>query len=410
MKEIAWAPTGDEILVGAVEEIYGDELIKSKLLLISVADKSVKPFGDRTWYNANSFYWTKEGDNLLMVGKSSEQESAQIWEISYPDGENARRLTNDTSGYVMMGLARETGTIVGTKQNIISSIWTQNADGKDLKQIVPESSNFTGSNTITPMADGRVLVSKNADGKINFSIINVDGKEEKTLSTNDAMNYQAAFSPDNQQIVFGSSRNRVGGIWRMNADGTNPIQLTKSENSLDSKPLVLPDNKTVVFERRLPDMNKATLMKISTEGGEPAPLFSENAYMETSPRLSADGKHFAYSGVDYDRANNKFDRFVRVMAVDGGNIGKLERQFDLNLGWNYRFAPDGKSLTYVNIQKSHNLYSLPLDGSSQQKQLTNFTSGIVLNFAWSQDGKKIYIVRGIVNNELVLLKNSAQKA
>ena len=408
IKEIAWSPTNDNLLISTVDEVYGDELVKTKILAVSLKDKSVEPFGDRTWYNANSIYWTKGGQDILLVAKASEQEAQQIWEVSYPDGNLARRITNDSNGYIMMSLASDTGTIVGMKQDIITSIWSQNSAGKDLKQLVTENKNFVGANSLTTMPDNKILVSKNNDGKSDFVVLSENGKEEKTLTEQDALNYQAAFSPDSKFIVFGSARNYIGSIWRMNPDGTNRIQITNPENNVDSKPLVMTDNKTVIFERRSAEGNKSVLMKTSIDGGEATRLFNNDAYTEMFPRLSPDGKHFAYTVMFYDRDKVKFNRYIRILSADSGNLGKLEKQIESNIGWNYKFSPDGKNLVYVNLQKGHNLYNLPTDGS-EPKPLTNFTSGIIMNFAWSRDGKTLYIVRGIVNNELVILKNSTQQ-
>lgn len=408
-KEIGWSPEGNDLLIAAVDEIYGDDLVKSKLLLVSLADKSVMPFSDRIWYNVNSINWTKDNDNILFVGKSNEQEAAQIWELNYPNGANARRITNDSSGYIMMSLAREAGAIVGTKQDIISSLWLQDTVTKETTQLIAENKNFIGSSSLLQMSDGRLLTGKYENNKLNFYTLNAEGKDEKALTNSDAVNFQPAISPDNQYVVYGSTYNRVNGIWRMNINGGNPVQLTKPEGAIDSKPLVLPDNKTIVFERRLSEMSKSVLMKVSIDGGEAAALFDNSDEWGMFPRLSPDGKHFVYTAMEYDKANNKFNRYVRVLTVSGGEIGNLETQIDQNLGWNYRFSADAKNLTYVNMLGVQNLFNLPLNGGAP-KQLTNFTSGIIMNFNWSNDGRKLYIVRGVLSNELVLLKDSVQKA
>jgi hypothetical protein len=109
--------------------------------------------------------------------------------------------------------------------------------------------------------------------------------------------------------------------------------------------------------------------------------------------------------MNFDRASTKFNRAVKVFAVTNHEPGDFKKQFDLSLGYYYYFSPDSKNLTYINMQGVPNLFNLPLDGTAP-KPVTNFTSGHILNFAWSKDGKKIYLVRGIINNELVLLKNA----
>ncbi len=72
-----------------------------------------------------------------------------------------------------------------------------------------------------------------------------------------------------------------------------------------------------------------------------------------------------------------------------------------NLSW----SPDGRAV----IAKSDkggvgNLWSFPIDGSSP-KQLTNFTSNQISNFAISRDGKRLALARGFSNLDIVLIKD-----
>mgnify|MGYP006202636357 CR=1 FL=1 len=71
-----------------------------------------------------------------------------------------------------------------------------------------------------------------------------------------------------------------------------------------------------------------------------------------------------------------------------------------------RFSPDGKRIAFVSDRRgAPNLWRLPLDGSAPQP-VTDFKSGRIFNFAWSADGKTLYIVRGNVNSDLILIRDS----
>jgi hypothetical protein len=37
--------------------------------------------------------------------------------------------------------------------------------------------------------------------------------------------------------------------------------------------------------------------------------------------------------------------------------------------------------------------------------MTNFTGGSIFNFAWSRDGKQMFLARGAVNSDVVLISN-----
>ena len=66
---------------------------------------------------------------------------------------------------------------------------------------------------------------------------------------------------------------------------------------------------------------------------------------------------------------------------------------------------DNKTLAYINFQGVQNLFSYSMD-ATKPKQLTNFNTGNILNFNLSNDGKRVFIVRGIVNSDLILIKDS----
>jgi TolB protein len=62
-----------------------------------------------------------------------------------------------------------------------------------------------------------------------------DGTDLQRLTTTDALNWEPSWSPDCSQIVFQSDRSGQWDIWRMNADGSNPVQLT-DDSANDQEP------------------------------------------------------------------------------------------------------------------------------------------------------------------------------
>ncbi len=71
----------------------------------------------------------------------------------------------------------------------------------------------------------------------------------------------------------------------------------------------------------------------------------------------------------------------------------------------FQWSPDGKSLIFVKRGGVSNLWEINL-ADRKEKPLTNLNSGVISHFKWSHDGKKLFIVRGIVNSDLVLIKDS----
>jgi Tol biopolymer transport system component len=195
----------------------------------------------------------------------------------------------------------------------------------------------------------------------------------------------------------------------METDGKNPVQLTKSDNGMNLRPQILKDGRTIVFERGSEERNKSKLIKISIDGDEGEILFPESPMNDAFPNLSKDGKYLAFTSQSFNRQNLEFKNLFKLSGVKENNIGKIEKEIDMDLGWNYRWSPDNKAITFLGQQGVPNLFNAPLSTpGSSPKQLTNFNSGVILNFDWSRDGKRLIIVRGIINSDLILIKDNAK--
>lgn len=128
-------------------------------------------------------------------------------------------------------------------------------DGKSRIYIVP----FKGGmpRLITPNGpsylhgwspDGTTL-SYCAERSGNFDVytISVKGGQEMRLTDAPGLDDGPEYSPDGKYIWFNSVRTGVMQIWRMNADGSSPTQMTFTQDVYSWFPHVSPDGKEVVF-------------------------------------------------------------------------------------------------------------------------------------------------------------------
>jgi Tol biopolymer transport system component len=67
--------------------------------------------------------------------------------------------------------------------------------------------------------------------------------------------------------------------------------------------------------------------------------------------------------------------------------------------------PDGRALAFAGVRNNvPNVWALPLDGAPP-RQLTNFTSDFIRNYAFSPDGRQLAVSRGLEINDIVLIKD-----
>jgi len=212
------------------------------------------------------------------------------------------------------------------------------------------------------MPDGRILYS-NATGKGNdIYSMNKDGGNETRLTSDAGENVNPVATPDGKYIVFKSSRSGVFNLWRMDADGSNPIRLTNylqkemdgiTEFDLWNRSIQIANNgKTVFFAQQPNPGGKSKLMKISINGGEPVELLPNSQTSNIRPYISPDGKRLAYVGFVYDRktSQNKFTTYIR--SLKGDRVGELKKKFEGRE--RPQWTADGTALTYVKQKKQLN--------------------------------------------------------
>ena len=236
--------------------------------------------------------------------------------------------------------------------------------------------------------------------------MDADGSNEKQLTKGSGKNSYPNLSADGSLIFFESFRNGEYEIWKMNADGTNQIQLTKTPQVEETICGITPDSKTIIFIEKSLDNRIPSLKQINTETGLITQLVSsENTYLQLA-KLSSDGKNIIYSAAPIDFATGVMPQAsLYIASYDGTKISDAKQIVKTVISNQYKWAADSKSLLYTDLQGNNNdVWRLNLsDGKT--KKITNFNLENIVRFVTSADGKKLYLVRGSDTQEVVLIKN-----
>jgi Tol biopolymer transport system component len=141
------------------------------------------------------------------------------------DGSNQVRLTDDKTDDITPAWSNDGKQIAWSRAR---EIWAMNADGSGKTQV---TFNTFGDFRPTWSPDGsRIAFRSTRSFAPGIYVINVDGTGEQWLSNDlSTTNFAPDWSPDGTKIAFTRQNGVFSGhfaIWVMNADGTNPHQLT----------------------------------------------------------------------------------------------------------------------------------------------------------------------------------------
>jgi eukaryotic-like serine/threonine-protein kinase len=389
----SWSPDGKRIACGMFNGTGAQGY--STVVEVPVAGGNPQPVGSQKWARVGRVVWLGDGSGLIMTAHAeSSSLGTQIWFLPAGGGE-PRRITNDLDAYgdVSLGLTSDSNTIATIQQVTTSSIWitepneAENRAHEIVKTSVPDTVRWT--------PDGKIIYAVRTGENWDIWLANADGSQSRQLTSDAFTDQQPSMCGDGRYIVFQSNRARSANIWRMNADGTNLKQLTFG-TAVDSYPICSPDGQSLVFFSMRSGEWRG--WKVGIDGGEPVQITNGASEL---PFFSPDGQEIAYFFRD-EQANKQ--RKIAIVPVTGGAPAKTIALPLTVQPIAFAWLPDGKSIAYLDSSAGVlNIWSAPLDGA-QPKQLTNFTSGFIDNFAISRDGR-IAAYRFNVSRDIVLIKD-----
>jgi eukaryotic-like serine/threonine-protein kinase len=395
----SWSPDGKTI---AVMEFFGNKDGEiGHFVAVDVATgriTEIAPLGRVGQVNGSA--WLPDGSGILAASNGPNTNwNVQIGLITYPGGESCR-VTNDLNRYAetLSATTRDGRSLVTVAYEISSNIWVMPASGT-ASQAVKISSGKNDASSVNWTSDSRILSFTGGSQGFEFDLRKADGSAKTVIATDSAPIFKPAACGDGRYIVFAGYRSVEGvNIWRMDTNGGNLKQITSG--AYNQTPVCSPDGQWVVYETLNKDGH--VLMKVPIDGGPPLNVSNRSGESAT---VSPDGKMIAFLGEEGSGTNA---RAVWLVVPSSGGAPLYTLNADPRRGDRLRFTPDGKSLAYAVDQHGiSNIWAIPLAGGPP-KQLTDFKSDGIFDFAWSRDGKSMALSRGQVSRDVVLLTDTTR--
>jgi TolB protein len=240
---------------------------------------------------------------------------------------------------------------------------------------------------------GRIVLSTEND----VYSVDADGTDLVAVTERDGAEFDPAWSPDGNRIVYRDSRRGINDddeIFVVNADGTRPRNLTKDPGN-DWGPDWSPDGRTIVFNSDRDGFPMGGFL-VGADGSRLRRIPTD-AYVEY-PAWSPDGRRIAFMGGD---SPSEYD--IWVIDVDGTNLVQLTDSPGPD-GWP-AWSPDGRRIAFTSVRDDcstsdapdcrstgdigphHDVWVVDADGTRLARVTPEFGQFVT----WSPDGRYLLV-------------------
>ena len=398
---LSWSPDGKSIAFNS----YAHENMPAQIHILDIASGKETQLTQDPGRGFYGVVWNPDGRGLLATFQdiSAGAQLSQISFVSYPDGQ-FRALTNDTRGYRAISVSADGASMVALQRQQSDSVYIQPATGNGSAaevQGLPNQSNIQG---VGWDKSGNLLVTTSKQ----ILRVSLDGKQQATLFSDrtPTINGSAACPNGGPILVvwYRKEAKSTLNIWRVDADGTHPKQLTTGKDN--ETPVCSPDGKWAYFD----DNVSGRWMRVPIDGGTAESIAGSdvgNGFVQGPMNLSPDGRWLPGIASIVDPATQGLTTRIALIDVESKSASStkfLEPRPEIALP--IAFTPDGKAVIYnINENGVGNIWLQPIDGT-KGRRLTNFTADLNGPFLYSPDGKSLAIARVHVVSDAILLRDT----
>jgi serine/threonine protein kinase len=392
---VAWSPEGDEIFYSLADEAGQAGGAIDLLDVRTGKSRRFVAFKDKF---PSEMQWSKDS-RTLFVNYCRAGGKSQIGFLRGPA--DIQPITRDTNGYRTLTLSangRSLATVLARSYATVSLLLKTDRGFGDPRPLLSQSNELNEFSSVSWSADGNLLVGT-TDRLVKLG---AGDYQIQLLADSNASMDTPHYCGANYLVLgwrFHGGTN-LQAIWRTNADGSSPLQLT--DGKLDVEPVCSPDQRWVYYL----DGKGGRLCRVLLNGsGKTEAIFGiPQGYTTVSGlSLSPDGKNLAIAMV---RLGEETFKGQKIALFEFGSPSPRRMLDASHYLRGLQFTPDGKSIAYATRENGlDNIWVQPLNDSVGYP-ITHFTSEQIWSFSLSPDGKSLVVLRGYYDSDVVLLQDT----
>ena len=388
---VRWSPVGQRIVVTTSDPKGPGDLTGLDTIDVTTGKEISMP--GRRWHAINDATWLPDGSGLLLVAQERTAVPPQLWILAYPSGE-VRRLSNDLAWYRSAAISADGKTIASVQRNRSSAIWIGAADAPDkIRQVT--SAPLDGYEGLAFMPDHRIVYTGDHSRNWDLFISDPDGSNSRQLSFDGHYHGYPTVCDSGKTVAYETDFDGLSHIWKLDLQSGATTKVTNGPGEFTPK---CAGDSGWIFYLGKKQKGGSYIFKVRSSGGDAVPVSQEPSL--GPPVLTLDGHLLAFAS---PTASGEF--VAKIVVPDTGAIAG-QRMLQATIDAANRFGtwmPGNASMATTDIRTGvSNLWSIPFVGEGTEKQLTQFTSGVVFRATYSPDGKLIAVVHGSDDSDAVL--------
>jgi Tol biopolymer transport system component len=246
-------------------------------------------------------------------------------------------------------------------------------------------------NGLAALPNGGVAYRSVDGGAQNIWVMDENGGQRRQVTADGVTSWPAG-APDGRSIVFSKEGD---GLWRIGVDGqgAQPVRGTASDAF---NAIVTSDNQWIYYDSVATGPRR--LWKVPFGGGTPEQVLPGEA---GGAAVSPDGRTLALY-----YAPRRDAEFTIALVPTGATTPAATFSVAPSIAYaTVRWTKDGKAILHnSNVDDRANVWLQPVAGGPARK-VTRFSDQIVFDFDVSADGKRLFIARGQLSRDAMLVRH-----